>query len=404
MIDIFLVFVRYVLTKLNITEGLFRESIIFLVSSIPFIYFLLNLSKFKIKQWIPFIYIYILVISSILLSIIVNPDLYYFFTRPYYGLSRVIRPDCAIFAFLFFSIADNPENTIKVVIKYAYIYFLVKIIVNLIPALIRGYWIDIGPNGEELASRYNLSFGYAIAFPTMVFLYHFTKDRKVYSLLFFGFGMWCVLTQGNRGSLLIIIIYILLLYIRKLQNSKYSLIKFFFLITFLFLIYIRLDVIMGIALETFHKYGFQSRNIEKLINGSFTTLNGRDFIWSEVIKKIEKIWPLGLGTFGDRPIVAPMHTAGYSHNIFLELIVSYGLIGLLFSIVMIVKVLYMIIYCRDDQWYNLYIIMLSCSAQLLLSMSLWYVWQFWAAISISYKYIKSKKEMKYSVNNKLNKY
>lgn len=393
-LDIVLALLRYILNKFNISEGVFRETLLFAISSIPLIYFLLNLSKFKVRKWLFFAYLYILVLASVLTSIIINPELYHFFTRSYYGISRMIFPNCAIFAFLFFYIQDNPKYTLNVVIKYSYIYFAYQVIVNLIPALLRGFWIDIGPNGEDLIFRYNLSFGYAIAFPTMIFLFKFIRDKKIYDLVLFILGLFCVLTQGNRGSLLIIIIYIFLYYLKIFRNSNKKLFKISLLILVLLLVYFYMESILNFLLNLFNDYGYQSRNIEKIINGSFTSSNGRDFIWGEVLNTIKKIWPMGLGTFGDRPIVAPIHIAGYSHNIFLELLVSYGIIGMLLILIIFSKLIYMIFFCNDDDWYYLYIIMLSCSAQLLLSQSFWYIWQFWATVAISLNYIKKKKSTK----------
>lgn len=391
-LDIILALVRYILNKFNISEGIFRDSLLFAVSIIPLVYFSLNLSKFKIRKWLFFTYLYFAVVASILLSIIINPELYHYFTRPNFGVGRVIFPDCAIFAFLFYYIIDDPKKALNVTIRYAYIYFIFKVVINLIPALIRGYWIDIGPNGEDLIFRYNLSFGYAIAFPTMIFLFNFIKYKKSYDLVLFVSGLFCVLTQGNRGSLLILIIFIFLYYLRIFKSSNKKIIKMSLLLLILASVYLYLDDILNFLLNLFNDYGYQSRNIEKLINGSFTSSNGRDFIWNEVIDSIKNVWPLGLGTFGDRPVVAPIHVAGYSHNIFLELLLSYGVIGLLLTIVIILKIIYMVLFCRDDDWYYLYIIMLSCSAQLLLSMSFWYVWQFWAAVAISLNYIHNKKK------------
>lgn len=393
-LDIVLTLVRYILNKFHISDGFMRETLLFAVSTIPLIYFSLNLSQFKTRKWLSFVYLYFGVVASVLLSIIINPELYHYFTRANYGLSRVIFPDCAIFAFLFYYITDDPKKALDVTIKYAYIYFIFKVVVNLIPAIIRGYWIDIGPNGEELFFRYNLSFGYAIAFPTMIFLFNFAKDKKLYDLVLFILGLFCVLTQGNRGSLLIILIFVFLYFLRIFKNSNKKIINICLLLLLLIIAYLYIDNILNFLLNLFNDLGYQSRNIEKLINGSFTSSNGRDFIWNEVVEAIKDIWPFGLGTFGDRPVVAPIHVAGYSHNIFLELLLSYGIIGLLLSLIIILKIIYMIFFCRDDDWYFLYIIMLSCSSQLLLSMSFWYVWQFWATIVISLNYFQKQKLIK----------
>lgn len=381
-----LTLVRFILTRFGFSSGYFRTFILWFVATFPLLCFLFNLSKFKIKEYLPFFKLLGIILITLLLSIIFNPNLIYFFKRSYYGIDRILRPDCAIYAFLFFYLCNNPKDIKKVLVIYAYIYFIYLIVIQLLPALQRGYWIDIGPGGNEMYFRYNLSFGYAISFPTIIFLHQYIKSKRLMSLLFFFSGFWLILTQGNRGALLVVLVYLFLVLLRLMRNTKLYIMKISLLLFTFFIIYFYgKDLLMFLG-NILQGLGIKSRNIEKLMNGSFADNNGRDYIWKTVIDHIKNGGIFGYGMLGDRPIIAPIHYAGYSHNIFLELIISFGIIGVAISALIIFRVLKMVLFCNNEDWYELYIILLANSAQLFLSMSLWYVWQFWAACAVSLKF------------------
>ena len=123
-----------------------------------------------------------------------------------------------------------------------------------------------------------------------------------------------------------------------------------------------------------------------LLKGSFSASNGRDRIWNAVIDAIRSGGPFGYGMFGDRPFVAPLHIAGYSHNLILELLVSFGVFGVVIVAYIIKDAVKMLFVCKDDDWKEIYLILFVGSCKLLLSFSFWYIWEFWAAAAVAYKY------------------
>lgn len=388
---------RFILSRLGIFEGTVRTVVLWGIASIPILVFLLHAKSFSQKKYIPFVVLFFFVAIGMLVSVLLNPALSEFYTRSNYGLDRVLRPDCAMYAFLFFSLFDDPRELKKDLHIYAYIDFIYLIVVQLMPALSRGYWIDIGPNGQEMHYTYNLSFGYSMVFPTIVFLYYSIKERKLIHILFSLAGMWCIITQGNRGSLLLPIIFVGLMTINGIIDSKDMSRKALKIIGVVLVVIVIASVgesLLNRLLEALSGRGISSRTIQTLLAGSFSNDNGRTVIWLAVLKAIREGGPLGYGILGDRPFVFPIHYVGYSHNVFLELICSLGIIGVIFSIYIIIDAIRMIFFCKDTEWRELYIILFSVSCQLMLSMSFWYVWEFWAAVAIAYKYRKTKmKEM-----------
>lgn len=384
---------RYILAAVGIYESMTRDITLWSIASVPLFLFLLYARRINPRKYIGFVILFFIIIFSMLISILANPALEIYFTRPVYGVERILRPDCALYAFLFFSLFEDPVKLRKNLTVFAYLDFIYLVVMQLIPALMRGYWIDIGPNGQEMRFSYNLSFGYAIAFPTIIFLYNAFKKKNIWHYLFGIFGIWCVVTQGNRGSLLILLIFVGLMILSNIigsNNVSKKALKIMGILLAIVTVAILGNYLLDYAIFWMNTHGVNSRTLQMLLNGTISDDNGRDFIWATVIDAIENGGIFGHGMLGDRPFVSPIHTAGYSHNIFLELLVSYGLIGFIIILYIICDAVRMIFFCKENNWRELYIILFSCSCQLLLSMSFWYVWQFWAAAAVAYRYKRLK--------------
>lgn len=382
---------RYVLAGVNITEGAFRQTVLWGVAAIPLVVCLFCMKRIGVQKYGAFFAMFFVVIISMLLSLILNPDLVPFFTRETYGIERIFRPDAAIYAFLFFSIMDDIEAVKKNITIYAFLDFIYLIIVDLLPALIRGYWVDVGPSGREMQFTYNLSFGYSMAFPTIVFAYQFLKQHRPAYLVLSLAGLWCVLTQGNRGALLVLVVFCGLMMISNVvgsDNVSKKTLKIMLIVLGLVVVVLFGGLFLESAVNWLSSMGVSSRSLTKLVDGSFSDDNGRDSIWEAVIQAIRSGGLFGYGMLGDRPFVYPLHVVGYSHNLFLELIASYGVIGVGICIYILIDAARMILFCKETLWREVYILLFSISFQLMLSMSFWYVWQFWAAAAIAYKHRK----------------
>lgn len=385
--------VKFLLVRVNIIEGPFRAFILCAVSTLPVILFLLVIDRFRSDRYFTFFAIYAAVLGAIVVSAILNQDLIPFFLRENYGLDAVLRPDSAIYAFLFFSIEEDPDS-IRMVLKiFAIIEFVYLVVVELIPALLQGYWVDVGPNGEDITLSYSLTFGYMMTLPTIIFLYLAYKEQKIRYLILSLICLLCILTNGNRGALIIPLAYItFMIALRVIGNDRLfkRIGKAINLTVIAGLLFFFRDYILQALGFVLQLTGIQSRSINMIIEGTITNDNGRANIWNAVIEAIRTGGPFGYGVFGDRPFVAPIHYVGYSHNLFLELIVSFGIIGVLLILYLLMDIWRMFMVCSDDEWKELYALFLAASCQLILSESFWYVWEFWAAAAIAYKCRKMK--------------
>lgn len=391
---IVLTIVRYFFSRMSI-YGFAREFVIFIITFIPLIYFIININNIKGYKYQAFLALWAVVCFAFLISYISHPGSEFLFTRENYGLVRVLRPDCAMYAFLFIGMYDEPDELINTIVKYAYLDFGYRIIFFLIPALVRGYWVDTNYRGIEMHFSYNLSFGYAIMFPSIVFLYMFFKTHKLRYISLAFVGIFFAFTQGSRGAIIVAIAFIGLMLVNNILKSpyiSYKILKVSLLFIGMILLIIYGKIILESILTFLSSLGIQSRTLSMMLEGEITDDTGRSVIWGTVIEAIKNGGIFGYGAYGDRPFVYPLHNAAYSHNIFLELICGFGIIGALIIIKLIIDFIMMIFFCKENKWKEIYIIFFAASCQLFLSMSFWYVWQFWALLAVTYKYKYLKKD------------
>lgn len=389
----FITLARFVLFRLGVVDSLLGNVVLIVVASIPLILLVLDIRQLKPSQYLPGLLLLAAVGVIFGLTAVFHPEYKHFFLKPQYGIDRILRPDCAVYAFLFFSMVNDPDDLLEVVRKYAILDGIYILIVQLTPRLINGYFEDVSPSGETMQFSYSLSFGYATLLPTFIFLYIYFTERKIWYLLTGIFGCILIFLFGNRGALLMIGVFVGLLFIGNVIDShrqarRYKLVVVVLALVFLWLIK---DVLLYVVNDLFRMFGVESRTLDLLMAGKIADDNGRDAIWAAVIEGIKEGGLFGYGVLGDRQFVEPLHYAGYSHNIFLEMISNFGILGVLIIGILLIGAFRMIFFCKDRRWRGLFIIFFSISCQLLLSMSYWYVMEFWAAIAIAYRYYSMNK-------------
>lgn len=381
--------VRFLLVRVGINEGPIRTAVLWLAATIPFIGYLIYLPKIGFSRFAPFFLLFLVIATAWGFTALTNPAAAVFLVRDTYGPERFFRPDAPLFAFLFFLMFDDPKELHRDVTSFAYLYFFYEVVVSLIPAMLRGYWINVGPSGEELHSRYSLSFGYAMCFPTIVFMHNAIRKKNLFHIVAAVAGVICIVLNGNRGALLLPIIFVALMVhsgiVQGRSVSKKAL-KITLILFFCAGVLFFGEWLLRQLASMLVKAGISSRSLNMILEGSITDENGREIIWQTVIAAIKKGNILGYGVYGDRPFVFPVHYVGYSHNLFLELIVSFGAVGVLIILWIIGDAVYMFFFCRDRDWRELYMIFFAISCQLMLSLSFWYVWEFWAAVAIAFRY------------------
>ena len=382
--------VRFVFNRFGISSGIEREIVIFLATCIPFIVLLIGSRRCVVhKETFVFWGLYLTVALAASLSLLLYPNLKEFYFRETYGIEPVFRLDGAIFAFLFFVLFDDSEKLRKVLMVTAYVTFFYLVFVVLLPALRRGGFDDVAPGGGTAKFQYSLSLGYDLLLPLTLF---FTSALKTRKLMHYGLALICailIVIYGGRGAIVVMALFFALLLLLKILKRKLT-VGNIMLVSGLVLI-MAVIVVFGEHLLTLLKCALEqnqisSRNIQRFLSGSFTDPNGRDLIWKQVTEAIGKGGLFGYGFFGDRQFGVSVNYVGYAHNLFLELLANFGIIGACIIVYFLVDAVRMLFLCKDENWKMIYIVLFICSCKLLFSLSLWYAWEIWAAAAVAYKY------------------
>lgn len=241
-----------------------------------------------------------------------------------------------------FATVSTPYRFNTVLEKISY----TVIVVNTIKLLTGGYAISSFTNDVE-----NMAFGFETIIYWAILTQSSFQKRTPFNVLISIFSGLLLVVYGNRGILLVIVITIFVYTLIYLNIKKKALIFSIITITGLFLIAFYKNIMLffyNIAISM----GMNSRNIEMLLASNFFDSNGRSDIWASDIELIKNNPFFGSGIGADRVASDGI----YSHNLFIELLVNYGVFGgTLISIAILTLGLLMLFGKIDLEWKRLFV-------------------------------------------------
>lgn len=387
----------------------------------------------------------LLIITIITLTYLYKPSIRPWILDSNWGVfQRVLNPADGIFAMLAIILVANPNKIVSNLQIPVLLNFLYRMY-DYWNYLRQGAWVITANDGiSTVRSNYSMGFGYAMCFIFVIsFIIYFVYSKKIYLLIASISSILAVL-YGSRGALLVASLFFILIVLAQ-ENKKNqflwgnilliglnSLLMFIFsnvstfwlvfmiayvLIVSLLLLYIFINnkeksleifsFILALNIAFFivillvlffiisiDQIEFSSRTLNNLFTGQILEENGRDIIWNLSQNEITKIFPFGNGFFGDRPIVGKQFRWGYSHQLFLEIIVSFGLLGIFYLLGLIWKIHKSYYYSRNNLPYRLLLVgFIALCFQLMISNSFWYSTEYWSLIGLIL--VINKDRMKY---------
>lgn len=361
----------------------------FFVMYIPLIIaFMLRPKKMKIDMFVCILG----VVAFFVITYFFHPEYAEWFLHEEYSVSnRVFRLDRAIYAYLFIRAITDKEQLMKSLEITAFIRFFYYLS-TFMSAQVNGYWLENNMAGELIKMSYSLSFGYKMLFSSIVFMYLFViKKKKVY-LPFLVISIFTILLGGSRGPLIGMLVAVLFLIWQFFVNSpsyKKLIVMFVGVSAIVFILTVGFDAVIDLVKYVAVEFDISSRSIDMFLKGTLSENNGRDKIYGLAINMIKEN-PFGYGMYGDRYVIGQYYYWGYCHNIFLELLIDFGVVlGLLIILFILWKSIKMLFMCKDETYKFIFFIFFTSSLQLLLSSSFWYSPFFWACIAIGVNYSKS---------------
>lgn len=347
------------------------------------------------NKGIDFFIILAVILVALLITVNIHPEYSARFSDDNWGLLyRVFRIDRGIYAYLILRMVSDKlriRNNLKIT---AYIWML-KIGMDAFSRITQGSWTLLKNDGVTLyQSSYSLSFGYNSAFLCVVCLY-LSKYYKPYFYKAVGvLTLALSVLYGSRGALIVPLSYIFfqMFFFTEDTFSKKELVKRI-LIALAFLACILFyEQILSVLISMFRSLGLGSRSIESLIEGNIGDLNGRDNLWMYSLELIRKNFFTGLGPYGDRYYLSTIYNWGYPHNIFLEFLLEFGILGLIMLIVLIISSFKIIRQKRDYEFKAIFVVFFSNSLKLLVSDSFWYNSFFWSVLALIVMFRSQMKE------------
>lgn len=264
---------------------------------------------------------------------------FYFVVVSIYAFSYLIFPKNDIvldhYAY-YFLVASVPfyyiglTFDIEQLIKYVAVISMLGLLVSATSIFILGHVEELT---EEAMTMGHKCFPHVM----MMILCAFVQKRN--KLLYIGFaaiGFLLLIVYANRMSILAVVCFMAsCLFLMPAATKRKTKIKRVLALSLVVLAFISVNYLIT-GLESITSFfGTSTRMIDFINEGDALDSNGRDFLWSQMMHYIGQN-PFGVGMGGDRLLIDT-----WSHNLFLEILLSFGWLFGSLLILLLVYVLYL---------------------------------------------------------------
>lgn len=253
-----------------------------------------------------------------------------------YFISPVLYPDTNIYweqrcvnfltiilSFYILGVSIIPSVDIDQTTELLYRLSVLTIILKLL------YFVMRGPLGtDETIAEGDMAQAYQLLPHICLIAYYTIKKYTIFRVGLLGISAFYLVFLGNRGSVLILAISCVLLFVFTSQYKyrvQISCITALLVVVFLYspLFEITMDTLQ----ETSAELGMSTRIFDMVDDGDLANSTGRSDKFVILLEAIDKKPVTGYGIYGDRSFLD-----GYCHNLPLELLTDYGYFagGLLF--------------------------------------------------------------------------
>jgi O-antigen ligase len=182
----------------------------------------------------------------------------------------------------------------------------------------------------QIAINY-MAFSYALLPLILATFFIFQEEKSIIMLIIFLLGTIAIFMFGSRAVFFAVFIYVILVFIVSIFSHPLRFNKKFYF-KYIAAFSILAVFLLFISASPLQKIFVDSRIFAIINQESFFQDEARENIYSIIINSIEDSNFKVHGLFGDR-LILEQYTSetAYSHNFFLEITVSTGLIGILLS-------------------------------------------------------------------------
>ncbi len=194
---------------------------------------------------------------------------------------------------------------------------------------------------DYFVSAHYMFISNAFLVPIAVLIYAIYQKNYLWDYLLVTAGMLAVLLYGSRGDFLVLsVLAIIMLYLKIKKKSILLLLLTIPALISAFFAFINSGIV------SFNN----SRTVEKIFSGEFFESAERFDIWAYLLSKSVSNFLMGRGFCADRLYLLEIYKNAkqvYAHNFFVEVLVDFGLVGLIAAIAAIVILLKFLAKCTD---------------------------------------------------------
>jgi len=287
-----------------------------------------------------------------------------------------------------FATVKQPKRILKAVEIAAYII----VIANIISLLNGGYGVGVNTS--------NMSFGQeTVLYWAIILQSSFLKKKRLSIIVSVICGIF-LFGYGNRGIVLTIFAILLIYILIYLDIKRKMLILTILGLACLFIFPFFYDILQSIS-NVMSTTGVYSRSLDHFILNNFLDDNGRFQIWKTNLALIVEHPLVGSGIGADRAAFGS--SSYYAHNLFIELMVNYGIVlGGILSIAVVSVGLSILSKRVDAEWKYLFVPFFCVGFFVLMtSLSVYFMRELGIAIMIYCSYKTYNKKRMRSFKDKL---
>ncbi len=246
------------------------------------------------------------------------------------------------------------------------------------------YWAYRILLNKELAD-YDMNAAYNLL-PSIVYLIYWAFEKRKWWYWIAAFlGLVLCVSYGTRGPILAAVVVFAALFVFWTFTGQRRVLKISILVALILGAWAAFASGMMATLATkitplFEELGFSTRIFDYFLEGNLTIDNGRDRLADAVIQAIKEKPLFGYGIMGDRVIIN-----NYVHNIVLEFLCSFGLIGgtilLLLCLIVVLRGIFKAKTISDKRFLLAFVVMMA--VKLMLSSSFVFESYFYLLLGIS---------------------
>ena len=334
----------------------------------------------RFLRW-DFLALMFLVLVFFYFTLMAHPEYLPYYQKKDFGVwDHTLAPYRGLYAFLFMRLLKDPKK-IMTALRLAGYVMLLYFAWRIFDALRTGYWTGVGENGMAKMT-YSVTFGYEVLPFATIHLYAALTEHRLIDIGTCAAMIVMILIGGSRGPILFLGVFIVLYMMIYIQRSRRKFILIGAVVIFGVLLVLFYRNLLEAAIAVTERFGFSSRFLTTMLDGTVSDDNNRGKIWAAAIQMI-KDNPFGYGAMGSRHRIERYIYAGYPHNVILEILIDFGVIFGGIILLAIGISCGMILFGRKYRaWVPLALPFFSTTCSLMISMTYWSVPYFWASIAI----------------------